>query len=61
MDVRKTTALTLILTGLRRFTNYTVQVLAFTRIGDGPFSKIAYCHTDEDGNDILIIFNGCPK
>ncbi|XP_073976314.1 Down syndrome cell adhesion molecule 2 isoform X7 [Rhodnius prolixus] len=48
MDVRKTTALTLILTGLRRFTNYTVQVLAFTRIGDGPFSKIAYCHTDED-------------
>lgn len=50
LETRKTSALTIILTGLQRYTNYSLQVLAFTRIGDGPYTKSSYCHTDEDGN-----------
>lgn len=49
IDSRKTTDLTIVLTGLRKFTNYSIQVLAFTRIGDGVVSKQLYCQTEEDG------------
>ncbi|XP_020291121.1 Down syndrome cell adhesion molecule-like protein Dscam2 isoform X2 [Pseudomyrmex gracilis] len=48
MEVRKTSALTTVLTGLRRYTNYTIQVLAYTRIGDGVSSATIYCQTEED-------------
>lgn len=49
IDSRKTTDLTIVLTGLKKFTNYSIQVLAFTRIGDGVVSKVLYCQTEEDG------------
>ncbi|XP_063239602.1 LOW QUALITY PROTEIN: cell adhesion molecule Dscam2-like [Bacillus rossius redtenbacheri] len=48
VEARKTTALTAVLTGLRRFANYSIQVLAFTRVGDGVPSKALYCATEED-------------
>ncbi|XP_032686646.1 Down syndrome cell adhesion molecule-like protein Dscam2 isoform X6 [Odontomachus brunneus] len=48
MEVRKTSALTTVLTGLRRYTNYTIQVLAYTRVGDGVPSTTIYCQTEED-------------
>ncbi|XP_076618298.1 Down syndrome cell adhesion molecule 2 isoform X3 [Colletes latitarsis] len=48
MEVRKTSALTTVLTGLRKYTNYTIQVLAFTRIGDGVPTTVTYCQTEED-------------
>ncbi|XP_069701681.1 cell adhesion molecule Dscam2 isoform X1 [Periplaneta americana] len=48
IETRKTTALTAVLTGLRRFTNYSVQVLAFTRVGDGAMTKPIFCTTEED-------------
>ncbi|XP_033322589.1 Down syndrome cell adhesion molecule 2 isoform X1 [Megalopta genalis] len=48
MEVRKTSALTTVLTGLRKFTNYTIQVLAFTKVGDGEPTTITYCQTEED-------------
>ncbi|XP_067213974.1 cell adhesion molecule Dscam2 isoform X8 [Linepithema humile] len=48
MEVRKTSALTTVLTGLRRYTNYTIQVLAYTRVGDGVPSATIYCQTEED-------------
>ncbi|PSN52800.1 Down syndrome cell adhesion molecule-like protein Dscam2 [Blattella germanica] len=48
IETRKTTALTAVLTGLRRFTNYSVQVLAFTRVGDGVLTKSIFCTTEED-------------
>lgn len=51
METRKTTALTTVLTGLRKYTNYSIQVLASTRIGDGVFTHPVYCHTDEDGKE----------
>ncbi|KAK7578218.1 hypothetical protein V9T40_010423 [Parthenolecanium corni] len=46
--IRKTTALTIVLTNLQRFTNYSIEILAFTKIGDGVYSKPIYCITEED-------------
>lgn len=37
------------LIGLDKFTNYTIQVAAFTRIGDGVKSPALIVSTDEDG------------
>ncbi|XP_057660096.1 cell adhesion molecule Dscam2 isoform X2 [Diorhabda carinulata] len=48
METRKTTALTTVITGLRKFTNYSLQVLAFTKVGDGVLTTPSYCHTEED-------------
>ncbi|XP_037907257.1 Down syndrome cell adhesion molecule-like protein Dscam2 isoform X5 [Hermetia illucens] len=52
VEHRETTALTTVLTGLSKFTNYSVQVLAHTRMGDGVISNPVYCHTDEDTPDM---------
>ncbi|XP_066996259.2 cell adhesion molecule Dscam2 [Anabrus simplex] len=43
-----TTALTTVLHGLLKFTNYSVELLAFTRVGDGVKSLRVFCHTKED-------------
>ncbi|KAL5282509.1 hypothetical protein ACFFRR_005558 [Megaselia abdita] len=48
VENRKTTALTIVLTGLRKFTNYSIQLSAYTRMGDGILSFPKYCHTEED-------------
>ncbi|KAG7203545.1 hypothetical protein KM043_013595 [Ampulex compressa] len=48
MEVRKTNSLTSVLTSLRKYTNYTIQVLAFTRVGDGIPTTVTYCQTEED-------------
>lgn len=37
------------LTGLEKFTNYSIKVLAYTRIGDGNVSDPVIVSTDEDG------------
>lgn len=55
METRKTTALTTVITGLRKFTNYSLQVLAFTKVGDGIHTPPIYCQTDEDGDDYFFI------
>lgn len=49
IEIRKTTEMTVVLTGLKKFANYSVQVLAYTRMGDGVLSKPTFCHTEEDG------------
>ena len=41
------------LTGLEKFTNYSVKVLAYTRIGDGNVSDPVIVSTDEDGKYIF--------
>ena len=43
------------LTGLNKFTNYTLQVAAFTRIGYGALSSDLIVSTDEDGMDSFNI------
>lgn len=55
MDTRKTTALTTVLTALKKFSNYSIQVLAYTRMGDGAISHPIFCHTEEDGKIALLI------
>ena len=39
------------LMGLNKFTNYTIQVAAFTRIGYGALTSDLIVSTDEDGMD----------
>lgn len=51
METRKTTALTTVITGLKKFTNYSLQVLAFTKVGDGVLAPPTYCQTEEDGTE----------
>nr|CAD7602204.1 unnamed protein product [Timema genevievae] len=49
-DVRETkvtTALTSVLHGLLPFTNYSLQILATTKAGDGVLSPVTYCMTEE--------------
>ncbi|KAF5279124.1 hypothetical protein FQA39_LY05802 [Lamprigera yunnana] len=48
IETRKTTALTTVITGLRKYTNYSMQVLAYTKIGDGVLTAVTYCQTEED-------------
>ncbi|XP_058789231.1 cell adhesion molecule Dscam2-like isoform X3 [Phymastichus coffea] len=48
VEAKTTTALTLTLGSLEKHTNYSVQVAAFTRAGDGVASAPLYCVTEED-------------
>lgn len=41
--------------GLQKYSNYSVQVWAFTQVGDGVKSRPIYCMTDEDGRYMLIL------
>lgn len=34
---------------LKKFTNYTVWILAYTKVGDGIKTKPLHCRTHEDG------------
>ena len=34
---------------LQKYTNYTVWVVAYTKVGDGVKTKPFYCRTNEDG------------
>lgn len=42
------------LRGLEKFTNYSVQVLAYTQAGDGVRSNVLYIQTREDREYIFI-------
>ena len=54
METKKTTALTTVLTSLRKFTNYSIQISAYTRMGDGILSAPRFCNTEEDGKQANI-------
>lgn len=41
--------MTMTLAGLRKYTNYSIQILAYTRVGDGVPTRTMYCRTKEDG------------
>ncbi|KAK6620098.1 hypothetical protein RUM44_006498 [Polyplax serrata] len=43
-----TTALSVVIHGLDKFTNYSIQVLAYTNAGEGVSSPAVYCLTNED-------------
>lgn len=46
-ETKITSALSTVLHGLQPFTNYSVQVLAFTRAGEGVISSTVSCTTEE--------------
>lgn len=52
VETRKTTAQTIVLTSLRKYTNYSIQVLGYTRMGDGVLSSPTFCQTEADGMNI---------
>ena len=41
--------LTYTVTGLEKYTDYEFQILAFTLVGDGPWSSVRVEKTNEDG------------
>lgn len=45
------------LRGLEKFTNYSIQVLAYTQAGDGVRSNVLYIQTREDCKSILSTDN----
>lgn len=51
--MKKTTNLETNLHALDKYTNYSVRVLAYTRIGEGIQSSPIYCLTEQDG---MILF-----
>lgn len=44
------------LRGLEKFTNYSIQVLAYTQAGDGVRSNVLYIQTREDCESALDCF-----
>ncbi|KAG8038992.1 hypothetical protein G9C98_003299 [Cotesia typhae] len=47
-DTKITSALTIVLNNLEKYTNYSIQIAAMTRPGDGIPSAPIYCKTKED-------------
>lgn len=45
------------LDGLEKYTNYSIQVLAFTRAGDGVRSEQIYTRTKEDGIHVVSLWS----
>jgi len=39
------------LTGLRKYTNYTIKIAAYNSIGMGPYSEMIMVQTDVDGKE----------
>lgn len=52
---KKTAASDTVLHGLKKYTNYTMQVLATTAGGDGVRSTPIHCQTEPDGKYSLFI------
>lgn len=48
-DTKITVSSETILHGLKKFTNYSMEVLAFTAGGDGVRAPRIYCQTEQDG------------
>lgn len=53
--MKKTTNLETNLHALEKYTNYSVRVLAYTKIGDGMQSNPVYCLTEQDGKWSVVV------
>lgn len=56
-DYKKTASSDTVLHGLKKYTNYTMQVLATTSGGDGVRSAPIHCQTEQDGNYLSHLFD----
>lgn len=54
-ETKITTQTIIVIHGLGKFTNHSIQVGAFTQVGDGVFSSPLYCATEEDGLSLIIL------
>lgn len=52
-----TSSLTMDITGLEIWTNYTIKMTAFTVMGDGPWSDFLKEDTDEEGKPAVHHLN----
>lgn len=50
IETKVTTLTKTIISGLFKYANYSVTILAFTAAGDGVKSDNFFCKTDEDGS-----------
>lgn len=55
-NYKKTASSDTVLHGLKKYTNYTMQVLAMTSGGDGVRSAPIHCQTEQDGKFPLFCF-----
>lgn len=55
MHVVKSNNQYLTVENLKKYTNYSVWVLAYTKVGDGVKTKQLFCRTYEDGNMVFYI------
>lgn len=60
-ETKITSTSTAVLHGLYPYTNYSVQVLAFTRAGEGEISPITYCKTEESVPDAPEYVKACAS
>lgn len=51
-ETKITTALNVVIHGLEKYTNYSIQASAMTRAGDGVLSEPLYCLTEEDTPEV---------
>ena len=58
-----TNKLSATIVGLRKYTNYSIQVLAYTRMGEGGASSPTYVSTQEDGmlNETIYLLTMHPS
>lgn len=49
VQTKNITQLRTTINGLRKYTNYSMSVLAYTSRGEGVRSEPVFCHTEEDG------------
>jgi len=62
-ETKVTTSLKTTIQSLRKYTNYSISVLAFTSIGDGVRSPPVFCCTEEDGmyHQYLYVLYHCAS
>lgn len=56
-EIKRTSSTETYLHALHKYTNYSIQALAFTNAGEGVMSNPLFCTTEEDGNFIKKIYN----
>lgn len=54
-ETTTTTSTTITLRNLENFANYSIQVLAYTKSGDGPLSEAVFCRTLDDGKVTTVL------
>lgn len=54
LETKVTTLTKTIISGLLKYANYSVTLLAFTSAGDGVKSSPIFCKTDEDGRTVYV-------